>query len=331
MDLLQLATAGWLSKSLAVAARLGIADLLENGPLTNDEIAAATKTHADSLLRLLRMLAGFGVFRRQEDGRFANSALSETLRTSHPMSMRYFCILSGEEYDRAWDGLLHAVRTGESGFAHIFRGSIYDYMDRNPAAAEVYDRAMEDLSRAAGALLAREVDFSAVRRIVDVGGGSGIMVRQVMKAHPHVAGVVLDRDEVCRRAEGASVGAEFGGRLTFQPGDFFADVPRGADLYLLKNVLHNWNEESCLRILGAVQAAMKGSKARLLVIEPLVEPDDTSPRLLVNALFQIVMCEQGTRERTKGEMRAMLAAAGFAVVSTKALPTGHTVVEAVAN
>ena len=331
---MQFVGAAWLSKSVSVAARLGIADILESGPLTVPEIAEKAQCHAESLERLMRVLGTFKVFAATEDGRYANTPVSEPLRTKHPMSMRHFCILAGEEYYDAWSGLLHTVKTGESGFAHVFGGSIYEHMDKNPETARVYDRAMEDLARPVGALLARDFDFGGARKVVDVGGGSGVIVRTLMKFHPQIEGVVLDREDVVHRAA-QSVNGEFHGRLTFEAGDFFAEVPQGADVYVLKNVLHNWNEESCGRILDSIRTAMSASggerKARLLVIEPLVERDEVTPRKIMNALFQIVICEEGTRERTNAEMSAILDGAGLSVQGMTKLPTGHTVVEAIVN
>lgn len=328
MELFQLVGAAWLSKSIAVAARLGIADILEKGPLTCDEIAEATGAHSESLLRLLRVLGAFGIFAATEDGKFVNSPMSEQLRTNHPMSLRYFCMLSGEEYYDAWGALLHTIQTGESAFPKVFGSNVYELMDRNPETARVYDHAMQDLARPVGMLLARDFDFKSIKKVVDVGGGSGILTRTVLKFYPHVEGVVVDREDVVTRAK-ESVNGEFNGRLAFKTGDFFDNVEEGGDVYFLKNVLHNWNEESCAKILGTVRKAMH-EKARLLVIEPLVENEDTSPRKLMNALFQIVICQDGTRDRTQAEMREMLSANGFHVVDVKYLPTGHAVVEAVA-
>lgn len=329
MELFQLVGAAWLSKSIAVAARLGIADILENGPLTCEEIAAATESHPESLLRLLRVLGAFGIFAATEDGKFTNSPMSDQLRTNHPMSLRHFCMLSGEEYYDAWGGLLHTIKTGESAFPKVFGGNVYELMDRNPETARVYDNAMQDLARPVGMLLARDFDFRSAKKVVDVGGGSGILTRTVLKFYPHVEGVVVDREDVVARASENANGA-FDGRLSYETGDFFDSVHEGGDVYFLKNVLHNWNEESCAKILGTVRKAMTAEKARLFVIEPLVENEDTSPRKLMNALFQIVICQDGTRDRTQAEMRTMLAANGFDVVDVKYLPTGHAVVEAVA-
>ena len=326
-NLFDFIAAGWLNKAIAVAARLGVADIVEDGPKTCEEIAAATNANRDVLLRLLRLLASHDVFEQCADGRFKNSALSETLRTGHELSIRHFYMLAGEEYYDAWAGLLHSVKTGEPAFPHVFGGSIYDHMDKNPEAARVYDLAMRDLARPVGFLLARRHDFTKAETIVDIGGGRGEMLSQILAVHKHASGICIDRADVCARAE-RDVDPTLAGRLRFAPGDFFEAVPAGGDIYILKNVLHNWNDESALRILRSVSKAIAADRAaRLLVIEPLVEPDSTSRRGLMNALFQIVICEEGTRERTAADLGALLNRAGFEVVSTQILPTGHSVVE----
>lgn len=335
MELLQIMGAAWLSKSVAVAARLSIADELKQGPLSLKQLAERTGTHAASLLRLLRLLRTFQIFQITDDGQISNSPASEPLRSDHPLSMRHYCMLAGEEYYDGWGGLLHTVRTGEPGFAHVFGSSIYDYLDRHPDSAQVYDHAMRDLSRPVGAALANEYGhrFGKARKIVDVGGGSGVVTSQLVRAYPNLRGTVIDREEVCRRAS-EGMDADLCDRLSYRPGDFFAAVPADGDIYILKNVLHNWNEEYCTRILDTLARAMRESghdatePVRLLVIEPLVEPQEDSPRLVFNALLQIVICQEGTRDRTSSEMRELLQRSGLRVEGSRRLSTGHTVMEA---
>src|SRR5262245_2778430 len=331
MDLVQLVGAAWLSKSVAVAARVGVADALAAGPLTADELAAALDCHPEPLRRLLLLLCAFGVFARSGADRFANSPLSEQLRADHPSSLRSFCMLAGEEYYAAWGHLLHTVRTGQSAFRHAFGGSVYEHMERHPDAAAVYDAAMRELARPVGELLASGHDFAGAGTVVDVGGGSGVLLERVLRVHGQLVGVCADREDVCRRAE-RSIPPDLAGRLSFRPTDFFVEVPSG-DVYVLKNVLHNWNAASCARILGVVRAAMlrSGGRARLLVVEPLVEPDERSPRALMAALLQMVICEDGARPRTEPQLRAMVSDAGLTTLGVRRLPTGHAVVEAAAT
>lgn len=337
MEPLQIASASYFSAALMAAARLGVADLLHQGPRSADELAEATGAHAPALRSVLRLLATAGIFRQLDDGSFENTKDSEPLRTDHPRSVRHFCILAGSEYYRSFGEIMHTVRTGEPAFQHVYGSSIYEYMDRNPEAGAVYDRAMEDLARPVGDAVAGTVDFGGVRSVVDVGGGSGALLKKILGAHAGLHGVCFDREDVCLRARrqlAEGEGAGLRDRLTFVGGDFFSGVPRGADLYILKNVLHNWNDESCLGILGSVRAALDEGRAgppqRLLVIEPLLHDGRLTMPRPMSELFQMVICEEGTTARTEDEFRELLRRASFRVSSVKPLQTGHVVIESVA-
>ncbi len=324
---MQLACAPFLTGALTVAARAGIADLLQAGPLTVEELAAATGLQAAVLLRILRVLASVQIFQRLDDSRFENNDASERLRDSHPASMRHFCILAGTEYYRAFGDIMHTAQTGESAFRHTFGGSIYSYMDENPEAGRIYDRAMEDLTAPVGRHLAVAYDFGAVHSVADIGGGSGVLLKEILRSHPVLHATCFDRKDACARGRRrAADSAENGlaGRLTFVAGDFFAEIPAGHDVYILKNVLHNWNDESSVKILNVVRAAMK-PQARLLVVEPLIENDCAHTSKLVNDLFQMVVCEQGTTARTQEQMQLLLHRAGYAPLDVIPLSTGHQV------
>ncbi|WP_443689982.1 methyltransferase [Polyangium jinanense] len=250
--------------------------------------------------------------------------------------MRHFCMLAGEHYYDACGALLHTVKTGEPAFRHVFGGSIYDVMMKDPEAALVYDKAMADLTRPVAALVAARHDFSGVSTIIDVGGGSGTMLAGLLSAHKHLRGTCIDREDVCARAAAAlraSGDEDLADRLSFHGQSFFESLPEGGDVYILKNVLHNWGHDSSLRILRQIAEAMRrkvasgGRAPRLLVIEALVEGTDTSLRKLVDALFQVALCEEGTRERTEAEMRGLLGEAGLGVVAIQQLPTELAVIE----
>jgi len=314
---LHLTCAAWVSSAVALAARLGIADLVAAQPRSVAELAAATGTSAPMLERLLRVLAATGLFKRIDDGSYMNSPDSELLRDDHPHSVRHICMLAGGEYYRAFGELAHTVATGEPAFRHLFGTSIYEYMESHRETAETYDAAMEDLARPVGELLARAYDFGGVREVVDVGGGRGALLRALLRAHPHLRGVSFDRADVCARA----VAEE---RLGFVAGDFFAGVPPDADLYILKNVLHNWSDDSAVAILRSIAASMNGG--RLLVLEPLLGDGESSLPRLLDDLMQAVISERGTAARTEPEMRALLERASLHVVSIDVLPTGHSVI-----
>lgn len=338
LHLMSIACAGWLSPCIAAAARLGIADLLSDEPRTADELADLTGTCAPVLLRVLRVLVSAKVFEQLDDGRFTHTPESQLLRTDHPESIRYFCILAGSEYHRAFGELMHTISTGEPGFRRAFGGSIYDYMDQQPDTAEVYDRAMQNLAAPVGVALAASYDFSGVRTVVDIGGGGGTLLRGLLLANREMRGICFDRPGVCERARRqreSSDEASLALRLEFVTGSFFETIPDGGDVYILKNVLHNWTDESSRRILANIHTAMvrrlssDGKPPRLLVIEPLISDGDASPYQRMDDLFQMVICEEGTTARTEPAMRRLLASASFAVTETRKLLTNHTVLETV--
>lgn len=326
MDLLQIACAPFLTGALTAAATAGVADLLHDGPLSTEELAAATDLQEPTLQRVLQLLSAVNIFERLEDDRWGNNEASEPLRTGHPASVRYFCMLAGHEYARSFTEIMHTARTGESAFRHIYGGSIYSYMDANRTAGEVYDRAMEDLARPVGALLSKQYDFSGVSTLVDVGGGNGTLLKGILRSVPGVRGTCFDRKDVCDRARARTaeaVESDLADRLSFIEGDFFAGVPAGADVYLLKNVLHNWADDSSVKILSSIRSAMR-PESRLLVLEPLIQKGSADVARLIDDLFQMVVCEQGTTARTHPQMETLLKSAGLEPVQMLKLPTGHT-------
>ncbi|MGW2600274.1 methyltransferase [Streptomyces klenkii] len=328
MEILKLAVSGWFARALAVAARLEIADILDGGSMTPAELAERTDTDPEVLYRLLQMLTVPGVLERDGE-KFRLSEAYAPLRADHPFTQRHFAILAAELYDDAFAGLMHTVKTGRSGFQEVFGQSLYAYLENDAETAELFDKGMVDLATPVAHCLVEKHDFSGVQTIVDVGGGSGGLLPGILGAHQGARGTVADRASVCARGrEGLGRVADESvlERITFTPSDFFAEVPAGADRYLLKNVLHDWTYDNCVRILGTVATAMAGSAegARLLVVEPLVENDIDGWR----AMFQAVACDEGTLGLDEPAMRRALEEAGFAVESVQQLPTGHKVLEA---
>ncbi len=331
---LQLACGGWIAAAVGAVAQLGVADLLEERSHTAGELASATGTVEPVLLRVMTLLSALGLFESTGDGRFRNTDESRVLCSDHPRSMRHFCMLAAGEYQSAFGALIHTLETGESAFPTVFDGSIYDYMDREPERGGVYDRAMEDLARPVGGLLAAARDYTGVGRVVDVGGGTGTVLKGLLSCVPHLQGVCTDRSDVCARgAEALRIEApELVGRLSFEVADFFQGVPPGGDLYLLKNVLHNWNDDGATRILQCVRDAMHGVPgARLVVIEPLSPEEAPSTYQAMDDLMQSVICESGTQTRSEEEMNRLLARASFSPIGVDSIATGHSLVEAAAG
>lgn len=334
--LIRIAASGCFPRALAVAARLGLADLTATTARTAAELAARTQTNPDALGLLLHTLTMMEVFKVDAEGSFHLSDEFAQLRSDHPQSLRNYCILMAETYDDAFGGLLDTVRTGKSGFQSMFGASLYEYLADHPEAEAIFDNAMAELAKPVAAALAEHYDFAAVATVIDIGGGGGAFLRGILQAHPHLRGICLDRPSVCDRAQTALRNEAEGGlgeRLTFQSADVFRDIPEGGDRYLVKNVLYDWSFDSCLRLLGAARNAMQGTarardasaenSPRLLIVEPLFERDSDAAR----ALFQMVICEDGTRGFSQAQLRRLIEASDLKVLSIERLSCGHSVFE----
>ncbi|MEQ9887298.1 methyltransferase [Pectobacterium zantedeschiae] len=317
------------AKALCVAAEIGIADKIEEPGSTIYELAKACHTCEKNLFDIIKVLEVFGFFEVKDDNVIKNNARSALLMSDNISSMKNFCMLFGNEYYQGFDGLLHTCRTGESGFKQRFGLTLYEHLADSPSRAEVYDLAMRDLSRPVGYVLAKEYAslFKKAGSVVDIGGGSGVILVEIIKQFHNLTGCLFDMTGVCSRSE-KRVAQHYPAlkeRMVFTPGSFFEAIPSGYDVYLLKNVLHNWNDEFSLKILKEIAKSIGNST--LLIIEPLLEYEETSPRLLMNALFQSVICQDGTRYRTLKDIEDILTLSGLAIVGTKKITTGHTIVE----
>ncbi|MDT0267387.1 methyltransferase [Streptomyces sp. DSM 44915] len=320
--LLRLASGGQFAKALAVAARLGLADLTGDSPVPVAELARATGTRPDVLGELLRTLAFVGVFEPGPADHFRLAAAFAPLRADHPHSLRNFCVLQAGLYTDAFNGLQATVATGSSGFREVFGTELYPYLAAHPGTEGLFDAAMAELCRPTAAALAAGYDFRGVRDVVDVGGGDGTLLAALLAAQPALRGVCVDRPSVCRRAAGAHHPAA--DRLTFRPADIFDELPVTGDRFLLKNVLHDWSAASQSRLLASVRAALvRTAGARLLVLEPLFDQEHGP----AHALAQRVVCADGARPFLADELRGVLAGAGLPVLDSRQLACGHHLFE----
>jgi hypothetical protein len=302
---------------LYVAARLGLADRLDSGPQTAQQLAPQVGAAPRALHRLLRALAGLGIFAETDGGAFTLTPAARLLQTEAPGSLRGLALLYGADWLwRAYGDLLHSVRTGAPAFAHIHGQSFYDYLQEHPAAGAVFQSAMNGYSAQEAAAILAAYDFAAARSVIDVGGGQGGLVAALLQAHPHLAGVVLDLSPAIAGAKPVLAAAGLGARATCVAGDFFTAVPKGGDLYLLKSVLHNWDDSDVVAILRNCRQAM-ADRARLLVIERVV-PEDNGPSEA--KLFDInMLVTVGGQERTEAEYRTLLDLAGLTLA--RVIPT----------
>jgi len=314
--MLQLISGFWISRGVFVIAKLGIPDLLKSGPKTAVELANSTGVHAPSLFRVLRALASVGVL--QIDGeRFSNTPLSETLITDAPGSLRWFTISElGQEHYPAWGNLMHSVRTGEIAFDNFFGADIWTYFRDNPEDAKVFNDSMSGMTAAVNATLTSLYDFSKFKTVVDVGGGHGGLITEILKSNPNTKGVLLDAAQVVSGAPEKLGQAGVADRCEAVAGDFFKAVPPGGDAYVLKWILHDWNDELSVQILKNCRAQM-GPDSRLIVVDCVV-PDTNEPHFSKFIdLNMLVMT--GGKERTRQEFAALFEAARFKLLQV--IPT----------
>ncbi len=311
-------TGYWTTQSLYVAAKLGIADLLSNGPRSADDLAKATNTHAPSLFRLLRGLASLGVFADDGTARFSLTPLAECLRSDAPGSQRALAIMCGEEHYKAWGELLYSVQTGNIAFDKLYGMPVFEFLSKNVEQAKVFDAAMVGVHGRETAAMTDAYDFSSIGVLADVGGGNGSLLTTVLKKHPHMKGVLYDLPGVTERAKANLKEAGLADRCTVIGGNFFESVPAGADAYLMRHIIHDWDDEKATTILRNVHQAI-GQEGRLLVIEGVIPPGNEP---CFGKLLDLTMLTiPGGKERTEEEYRTLFKAGGFElirIVPTKA-------------
>jgi SAM-dependent methyltransferase len=312
---------------LYVAARLGLADRLEAGPQTAQQLAPQVGAAPRALHRLLRALAGFGIFAETDGGAFALTPAARLLQSDTPGSLRGLALLYGADWLwRAYGDLLHSVRTGTPAFVHVHGLSFYDYLQEHPAAGAVFQSAMSSMSAQEAAAILAAYDFAKAQSVIDVGGGQGALLAALLRAHPHLAGVLLDLSPAIVGAKALLGAAGLTARATCVAGDFFTAVPKGGDVYLLKSVLHNWDDSDVVCILRNCRQAMADG-ARLLVIERVI-PAGNGPSEA--KLFDVnMLVTVGGQERTEAEYRTLLDLAGLTLA--RLIPTSSplTLLEAV--
>src|SRR5215210_5232071 len=262
VTVLRLMTGTWVSHAIWLAARLGIPDLLADGPKDGRDLAGLTDAHAPSLYRVLRALASVGLLREAEDGRFHLTPLAEPLRDGVPGSLRAFAIMLGEEWHwRAWGDLPHAVRTGQSAFEHLYGVTNFEYWAQHPEAEAIFDDAMTSRGAAQNAAVVAAYDFAGVGTLVDVGGGHGSLLAAVLQAHPAMRGVLVERPEVVAGARAYLEQAGVQERCEVVAEDFFASVVSGGDAYVLKSVVHDWDDARAVAILSSRRGTSRPSQS----------------------------------------------------------------------
>ena len=324
--LFEMATAYWPSQAIYVAAKLGIADLLRDGPRSCAALATSTGSDAPSLFRLMRALSSMGVFAHLSRDRFALSRLAERLQTDVHGSLRAMVITIGEIHYQACGSLLHSVRTGSPAFNTVFGASLFDYLQRNVDAADTFNQGMANVSSMLAYAVLMAYDFGGISSIVDVGGGQGKLLEKILQFTPDITGTVFDTASTIERAKQSIGNDAWNRRCSYVIGDFFSSVPQAADAYLLCGVIHDWDEPRAVRILKNCRRAM-AAKGRVLIVDMVVP--DTDAMSFSKLLDLNMLAMTGGRERTKGEFHALLDAADYKL--TRIIPTmaPQSIIEAV--
>lgn len=308
-QLMGLLAGSWVAQAISVAATLGVADAMARGPASVEAIAAATKSHEDALGRLLRALASVGVFTETAPGTFDLTPVASLLR-SGPGSLRAMATFLGAPFHTKLVGdLLESVRTGTPAASRVLGAPFFDFLAKDPAAAKVFDEAMTANSGPEVEGVMAAYDFEPLTGTVcDVAGGHGSFLAAILESAPHLRGVILDLPHVVAPAKAALAAAGLASRTEVVTGDFFQAVPP-AETYVLKHIIHDWDDARCVKILTCCRAAMRGA-GRVLVVDAVIPPGDAPhPGKFLD--IEMLLATEGGRERTEAEHAALFARAGL--------------------
>jgi hypothetical protein len=321
-----------ISQAIYVVTQLGIPDLLADGPREIDELARATESHAASLRRVLLFLAGVGVLDKVGPQRFALTPMGALLRTGVPGSVRPSVLFSlAESHWRPWGHLLHTVRTGETAFDHAHGTGLFEYLASHPEAGAAFNAGMLGNSPDHARLVAATYDFSKMNVVVDVGGGRGRLLATILERYPRLRGILFDQPHVIEDARQILEEVGVVDRCELVGGNFFDAVPAGGDAYVLRNIIHDWDDDQAVTILMSCRRSMTDG-ARLVLVERYLATDPHDALLVLHADLEMLV-NVGGRERTTDEYAALLARSGLRLAKTIALGTtpaalGHQLIEA---
>ena len=321
--LLNMINGFWLTQMIYVAAELRIADILANGPKTSADIAEKARADPDALYRVMRALASRGIFHESAAGVFSLNRQAELLRSDIPGSLHGIALYSGDNRQfrySSWGDLISTVKTGRPAFPRLTGMKPFEYLSKNPDLSQVFDSAMASYTSENIEAILRCYDFSGYKHIVDVGGGNGSLLCEILKQNADTCGTVFDLQHIVEGAQTSVARNQLTGRVTLQGGSFFEEIPAGGDLYMMKCVLHDWSDHQALEILRVCRRAMR-EQQRLLLVEAVILPGNEP---CLGKLMDINMLViHGGRERSETEFKQLLKDAGFEL--TKTIITGSTV------
>ncbi|HKI27181.1 MAG TPA: methyltransferase [Candidatus Sulfotelmatobacter sp.] len=327
MQLLGMAQGLVIHQALYAAAKLGVADLLKDGPQTSSSLAGNLKVNESAFYRILRLLASQSVFEEKSPRTFANTELSHFLRSGVPGSVRAILVFRGSGFFfNPFSEILYSVETGLAARAKLYGMEAFEYLKTNPETARVFDDAMTSMSELLAPAVAVAYDFGRWESLMDVGGGNGMLLASILKAHPALRGVLADLPHTLERAEQRGfLGGELESRSTMQPCDFFDEVPSGCRAYLMKHVIHDWDDKRAQDILANCRRAIPSDGALLLVEWVLAEGNAPSAGKFMDV---VMMLMTGGKERTLEEYRHLLRSAGFWLNREIRTPADLSIIEA---
>jgi hypothetical protein len=324
-QLIQMATAHWVSRILYVAAEMNLADRLSEGPRTADELARSTATDAPSMYRVMRTLASLGLFTEGPSHRFSLTLLGEAFRTGTVRAT--VLTVAGDLITKSLEQLPYSVQTGKSGFEKVFGMPFFEYLANHPVDASLFSETMVGFHGSEPAAVASAYNFSQFETIIDVGGGTGNLLATILGRHPEPRGILFDLPHVISDAPALIEARGLLHRITTEAGNFFQSVPTAAGAYLLSHIIHDWSEPQCLTILGNCRRTMKPN-SRLLIIETVLAPGDAPhPGKILDMIMLTLFT--GAQERTEPEYRGLLDKARFRLTRIVPTESAVSIVEAV--
>lgn len=313
------------SQAVYVVSKLGISDLLAGGPKTVEELATATKVHAPSLYRIMRALASFGVYTEGEDKTFALNPMADLLRADSPGSLRDVSIFMGEDWHwNVWAKTMHSVQTGKPAWPQVHGQEVFPYLESNKEASAVFDKAMTSFSNLASKAVVSAYNFAGIETLVDIAGGQGRLLVSILEANPSLRGILFDQAHVIAGAKEVLANTSVAERLEVVSGDFFKNVP-SADAYIMKHIIHDWDDERAVAILKTIKQSMKAG-GRVLLVESVLEAGSKHD---FGKLLDIEMLvSPGGMERTADEYAALFAASGLSLKGITRTQSPYSVIEA---
>jgi hypothetical protein len=318
----------WISQAVGTVVEVGVPDQLAKGARQCSDIAREAGVSEDGLYRLLRALASLGLFAESADRRFKLTSMGQLLRSDHPESLAGYARFTAHDITwRPWGHLGYSVKTGMPAFDHVFSTSIFEHFSRNPEAAAVFDDAMTSISTTEARATSEAYDFKGIEVLMDVAGGHGLLLATVLRRHKKMRGVLFDLPHVAAGAAATFTRAGIAGRVRIESGDFFKELPSGADAIIMKHIIHDWDDDSATRILQACHRAL-GPRGKVLIVDSVVPAGNVPHYGKLLDLEMLVLTPRG-RERTKIEFTRLLRSAGFRLSRVVPTKSPLSIVEAV--